>query len=246
MVELRLNLFLIVAWLTKKYQNALIELIRGVLGEIIDDAVGLAEWELRQKTTASQIQYGTGEFPSDSGSPLSTFSSMPGNSPKTPSFNDLAGTQLTDENTEKNQNDESLVKYLIGDISESEPEPENLPDPGVNSNLHENTNPHNPTETRTPMVPIDANIIVETIDETKKNTDRVVNKGKQKIISRDNNSMTKQKEIHCEYIKKGKDLIKLKAYIERQKANTKRKVDLSMEKRQKMKTKAEREKEAKD
>ena len=76
----------------EKYQKALIELVREVLGEIIDDAVGLAEWKLRQKTTASQIQYGTGEFPSDSGSPLSTFSSTPGSSPKTPSFNDLAGT----------------------------------------------------------------------------------------------------------------------------------------------------------
>ena len=60
---------------------------------------------------------------------------------------------------------------MIGDISESEPEQENLPDPGVNSNLHENTNSHNPTETGTPMVPIDANTIVETIDETKKNTE---------------------------------------------------------------------------
>ena len=58
--------------------------------------------------------------------------------------------------------------------------------------------------------------------------------------------MTKQKEICCEYIKKGKDLSKLKAYIERQKANTKRKVDFSMAKRKKMKTKAEREKEVND
>ena len=230
----------------EKYQKALIELIREVLGEIIDDAVGLAEWKLRQKTTTSQIQYGTGEFPSDSGSPLSSFSSKPGSSPKTPSFNDLAGTQLTDEDTEKNQNDESLIKYLIGDISESEPEQENLPDPGVNSNLHENNNPHNPTETRTPMVPIDAKIIVETIDETRKNTDRVANKGKKKIISRSNHSMTKQKEICCEYIRKGKDLSKLKAYIERQKANTKRKIDFSMAKRKEMKMKAEREKEVED
>ena len=57
--------------------------------------------------------------------------------------------------------------------------------------------------------------------------------------------MTKQKKIHHEYIKKGKDLSKLKAHIKRQKANTKRKVDFSMTKRKKTKTKAEREEEAK-
>ena len=37
----------------KKYQKALIELIREVLGEIVDDAVGLAEWKLRQTTVTS-------------------------------------------------------------------------------------------------------------------------------------------------------------------------------------------------
>ena len=53
-------------------------------------------------------------------------SSTPGSSPNTLVFNDLAGTQLTDEDTEKDQKeieklkDKSLVKYLIGDISESE------------------------------------------------------------------------------------------------------------------------------
>ena len=155
----------------EKYQKALIELIREVLGEIIDDAVGLAEWKLRQTNNcmhrSSMVQENFHLIQVLHSAPFHLCS---GSSPKTPSFNDLAGTQLTDEDTEKNQNDESLVKYLIGDISESEPEQENLPDPGVNSNLHENTNPHNPTETRTPMVPIDANIIVKTIDETKKNT----------------------------------------------------------------------------
>ena len=145
----------------EKYQKALIELIREVLGEIIDDAVGLAEWKLKQTTVTPQMQYDTGEFPSDSGSPLSTFSSTPGSSPKTPSFNDLAGTQLTDEDMDQNQKDESLVKYLIGDISESESEQENLPDPGVNLNLHDNTNLHDATKIRAPMVPIDVNIIVE-------------------------------------------------------------------------------------
>ena len=201
----------------EKYQKALIELIREVLGEIIEDAVGLAEWKLRQTTVMSQIQYGMGEFPSDSGSPLSTFSSTPSSSPKTPSFQDLAGTQLTDEDTDQNQKDESLVKYLIGDISELESEQENLPDPRVNSNLHDNTNLHDATRIRAPMVPIDVNIIVETMDETEKNKNRIANKGKKKITSRSDHSVAKQKEIHCEYIKKGKDLSKLKAHIERQK-----------------------------
>ena len=96
------------------------------------------------------------------------------------------------------------------------------------------------------MVPIDVNVIEETIDETEKNKNKIAIKGKKKIASRGDHSMTKQKEIHCEYIKKGKDLSKLKAHIKRQKANTKRKVDFSMTKRKKMKMKAEREEEAKD
>ena len=214
----------------EKYQKALIELIREVLGEIVDDAVGLAEWKLRQTTVTSQIQYGMGEFPSDSGSPLSTFSSTPSSSPKTPSFKDLAGTQLTDEDTDQNQKDESLVKYLIGDISELESEQENLPDPRANSNLHDNTNLHDAMRIRAPMVPIDVNIIVETIDETEKNKNRIANKGKKKITSRSNDSVAKQKEICHEYIKKGKDLSKLRAHIERQKTNTKRKVDSEWQK----------------
>ena len=43
----------------KRYQNALIELIGEVLGEIINDAVGLAEWKIRQKATTLQIQFTT-------------------------------------------------------------------------------------------------------------------------------------------------------------------------------------------
>ena len=230
----------------KEYQKALIELIREVLGEIIDDAVGLAEWKLKQTTVTPQIQYGMGEFPSDSGSPLSTFSSTPSSSPKTPSFNDLAGTQLTDEDMDQNQKDESLVKYLIGDISESESEQENLPDPRVNLSLHDNTNLHDATKIRTPMVPIDVNVTVETIDETEKNKNRIANKGKKKVTSRGDHSVAKQKEIHCEYIKKEKDLSKLKAHIERQKTETKRKANFSMTKRKQTKMVAQREAERRE
>ena len=225
----------------EKYQKALIELIREVLGEIFDDAVGLAEWKLWETTVMSQTQYGMGEFLSDSGSPLSTFSSTPGSSPKTPSFKDMAGTQLTDEDT-----DENLVKYLIGDISKSESEQENLPDPRVNSNLHENTNLHDATRIRAPMVPVDVNVIVETIDETEKNKNRITNKGKKKITSRSDHSVAEQKEICHECIKKGKDLSKLRAHTERQKINTKRKVNFRMAKRKTTQTKVQKEEEARE
>ena len=158
-----------------------------MLGEIIDDAVGLAEWKLKQMVATSQIQYGTEEFPSDLDSPLSTFSSTPSSSPNTLVFTDLAGIQLTDEDTEKDQKeteklkDESLVKYLFGDISDSESERENLPDPRVN--LHDNTNPHEVTELRTPMIPIDVNVIVKTTEETEKSKTELQVKAKRKLLA---------------------------------------------------------------
>ena len=51
--------------------------------------------------------------------------------------------------------------------------------------------------------------------KTEKNKNRIANKGKKKISSRGDHSITKQKEIPHEYIKKGKDLCKLKAHIEK-------------------------------
>ena len=56
--------------------------------------------------------------------------------------------------------DESLVKYLTGDINDSELERENLSD--SITNLHDKTNLHDVTKLRTPMIPIDVNVIVET------------------------------------------------------------------------------------
>ena len=153
---------------------------------------------------------------------------------------------MIDEDTDQNQKDEDLVKYLIRDISESESEQENLPDPRINSNLHENTNLHDVTRIRAPMVPVDVNVIVETIDETDKNKNRIANKGKKKIMSRSDHSVVKQKEICHEYIKKGKDLSKLRAHIERQKTNTKRKVDFRMAKRKTTQTKAQKEEEVRE
>ena len=58
--------------------------------------------------------------------------------------------------------------------------------------------------------------------------------------------MAKQKEICCEYIKKEKDLSKLRAHIERQKTNTKRKADFRMPKRKTTQTKAQKEEEVRE
>ena len=180
---------------TDGYQEALRQLVK----EVIDDAIGLAEWKIRQKgNNSTQGQYGTAEFPSDSGSPLSTFSSTPNSSPRSLTFNDLAGTQPTDNEDDQNKSekDGELVKYLIGEISESEDE--NLPDPRANSNLHvieditnlHDTNQlHEITQGRTPMIPIEANVIIETVKESEKVKERVVTKGKKKVTGRGDHSI---------------------------------------------------------
>ena len=170
------------------------------------------------------------EFPPDSGLPLSTFSSTPNSSPRSLTFNNLAGTQLTDNEDAQNKSnkDGELVKYLIGEISESEDE--NLPDPRTNLNLHvidNNTKLHDDkqlyetTQKRTPMVPIETNIIIETVKESEKVKERVVNKGKKKVTGRGDHSIQKQHEIHRNYIKKGKDLSKLKVHLRKQIAKSK-------------------------
>ena len=122
---------------TGGYSDALHQLIRVLVEEVVDDAVGIAFWKKKRSDSTPPTVYGDGEFPSDSGSPLSTFSSTPNTSPsrsevespKTPSFVDLEGECETDaeiENdacTNSNANtDKDLVKYLIGEISESEDE----------------------------------------------------------------------------------------------------------------------------
>ena len=84
-------------------------MVQDLIDEMIDDAVGIATWkEKRGKVhpTTAINQYGTGDFLSDSGSPLSTFSSTPdttpnlATSPVTPLFEDLAGTQIMDNEAE--------------------------------------------------------------------------------------------------------------------------------------------------
>lgn len=107
-------------------------MVRGLVEEIADDVVGIALWKKsRAKPTTPKIEYCNGEFPSDSGSPLSTlsaFSSTPKSSPtkssnnssNTPTFAELEGEDETDMVTDDsypvtqpiNTNHE-LVRYLI-------------------------------------------------------------------------------------------------------------------------------------
>ena len=213
------------------YQEALRQLVKEVIDDLINDVIGLAEWKVKQKGSYStQGQYGTAEFPSDSGSPLSTFSSTPNSGPRSLTFNDLAGTQPTDNEDAQSKSDKDgeLVKYLIREISESEDE--KLPDLRVNSNLHvieDDTNLHDVnqlheiTKKRTPMVPIEANIIIETVKESEKVKERLASKGKKKVTGRGDHSIQKQHEICKDYIKKGKDLSKLKTYLRKQIAKSK-------------------------
>ena len=159
----------------------------------------------------------------------------------------MAGTQPTDNKDDQNKSDKDgeLVKYLIGEISESEDE--NLPDLRANLNLHvieDDTNPHDVnqlheiTQKRTPMVPIEANVIIETVKESEKVKERVVSKGKKKVTGRGDHSIQKQHEIHKDYIKKGKDLSKLKTYLKKQIAKSRN--TCSMPRRKQTPTRAQK------
>ena len=76
-------------------------MVRSLVLEIADDAVGVGEWKKCTSNTCSvKVNtvdvHGVGEFPSDIGLPLSTFSSTPKtpssfnvDSPKTPTFVEL-------------------------------------------------------------------------------------------------------------------------------------------------------------
>ena len=159
----------------------------------------------------------------------------------------MAGTQPTDNEDDQNKSekDGELVKYQIREISESEDK--NLPDPRANSNLHvikDDTNPHDVnqlheiTQKRTPMVPIEANSIIETVKESEKVKERVVSKGKKKVTGRGDHSIQKQHEIHKDYIKKGKDLSKLETYLKKQIAKSRN--TCSMPRRKQTPTRAQK------
>ena len=80
------------------YTERLWTLVRSLVLEIADDAVGVSEWK-KCRSNAYSVKvntidvHGVGDFPSDSGSPLSTFSSTPSSfnadSPITPTFVEL-------------------------------------------------------------------------------------------------------------------------------------------------------------
>ena len=82
------------------YTERLWTMVKSLVIEIADDAVGVGEWK-KHRSNACSVKvnvdvHGVGEFPSDSGSPLSSFSSTPktpssfnADSPKTPTFVEL-------------------------------------------------------------------------------------------------------------------------------------------------------------
>ena len=58
--------------------------------------------------------------------------------------------------------------------------------------------------------------MVETVAETSKEVKRIANKGSKEMISESDLNGRDQKKIHTDYIKKGKDLSKLKVYLKEQ------------------------------
>ena len=91
---------------------------------------------------------------------------------------------------------------------------------------------------------LEVNVVVETVAETSKEVKRIANKGSKEIISERDLNERDQKKIHINYIKKGKDLSKLKAYLQEQKEKAlKKKVTSRMVRRKRVPTKKEREQE---
>ena len=113
------------------YTERLWTLVRSLVLEIADDAVGVGEWK-KCRSNACSVKvnmidvHGVGDFPSDSGSPLSTFSSTPKtpssfnvDSPITPTFVELQGTNSSDDTSPTG---EKVVRNLIGKISDDSPD----------------------------------------------------------------------------------------------------------------------------
>ena len=113
------------------YTERLWTLVRCLVLEIADDAVGVSEWK-KCRSNACSVKvntidvHGVGDFPSDSGLPLSTFSSTPKtpssfnvDSPITPTFVELQGTNSSDDTSPTG---EEVVRNLIGKISDNSPD----------------------------------------------------------------------------------------------------------------------------
>ena len=91
---------------------------------------------------------------------------------------------------------------------------------------------------------LEVNVVVETVVETSKEVKRIANKGSKEIISESDLNKRDQKKIHTNYIRKGKDLSKLKAYLKEQKEKAlKKEVTSRMVRRKRVPTKKEREQE---
>ena len=231
----------------ESYTESLWTMMRSLVLEMADNAVGVGEWKQRRnkacsvKTNTVDV-HGTGEFPSDSGSPLSTFSSTPktpssfnADSPITPTFAELRGTN--------SPTGEQVVRNLIGEISDS-PDSNSgsmiatastLANPNSNSNVNkENVDPNTNSVT----------VVIETVAETSNEVKRIANKGSRVLISENDLNERNQKRICTDYIKKGKDLSKLKAYLKEQKEKAlKKQITSRMARRKRVPTKKEREQE---
>ena len=236
----------------ESYTERLWTMVRSLVLEMADDAVGVGEWK-KHRSNACSVKvnmvdvHGVGEFPSDSGLPLSTFSSTPktpssfnADSPRTPTFVELRGTNSSDDTSPTG---EQVVRNLIGEISNS---PDSNPglmmatastltNPNSNSNVNkENIDPNTNSVT----------VVIETVAETSKEVKRIANKGSREMIGENDLNERDQKKICTDYIKKGKDLSKLKAYLKEQKEKAlKKQITSRMVRRKRVPTKKEREQE---
>ena len=231
----------------ESYTEKLWTMVRSLVLEMADDAIGVGEWKKCRSKANTVDVHGVGEFPSDSGSPLSTFSSTPktpssfnADSPRTPTFVELRGTNSSDDTSPTG---EQVVRNLIGEISNS---PDSNPgsmmatastlaNPNLNANVNkENIDPN----TNSVMV------MIETVVETSKEVKRIANKGSRDMIGENDLNERDQKKIRTDYIRKGKDLSKLKAYLKEQKEKAlKKQVTSRMVRRKIVPTKKEREQE---
>ena len=87
-------------------------------------------------------------------------------------------------------------------------------------------------------------VVIETVAETSKEVKRIANKGSREMIGENDLNERDQKKIHTDYIKKGKDLSKLKTYLKEQKEKAlKKQITSRMVRRKRVPTKKEREQE---
>ena len=110
-----------------------------------------------------------------------------------------------------------------------------LTNPNSNSNVNkENIDPNTNSVT----------VAIKTVAETSKEVKRIANKGNREMISENDLNKRDQKKICTDYIKKGKDLSKLKAYLKEQKEKAlKKQITSRMARRKRVPTKKEREQE---